>query len=100
VEACLLVSQCRDPQSGQWTPDAAQLIATARAVGADGLDLAAAQPGDLSPVDASLVRTLHEAGLKIYVWTIDDPPHAKSLLDAGVDGLTTNRPAWLAGQLK
>jgi glycerophosphoryl diester phosphodiesterase len=94
VEACWLVSQKRDPQSNQWTPDAPQLIATARSIHADGLDLSAAQA-----VDAPLVRALHAAGLKVYVWTVDDPAHAQTLLNAGIDGLTTNRPAWLADQL-
>jgi glycerophosphoryl diester phosphodiesterase len=104
VEACWLVSQQRDPQLDKWTPDAPELIATARSIHADGLDLAAhpdAQNSTTPPrVDAALVRALHAAGLKVYVWTIDDPARAQALLDAGVDGLTTNRPAWMAEQLR
>ena len=37
---------------------------------------------------------------KTFVWTVDDAAVAKQLADAGVDGITTNRPQWLREQLK
>lgn len=38
--------------------------------------------------------------LNLYAWTIDDPAEAKRLLQLGVKGITTNRPGWLAEQIK
>ena len=41
-------------------------------------------------VSAEAVRLAHQRGLKVWVYTINDPDLAKSLLDMGVDGLITN----------
>jgi glycerophosphoryl diester phosphodiesterase len=35
----------------------------------------------------------------LYVWTVDSPAQARRLASAGVDGITTNRPAWLRQKL-
>lgn len=43
-------------------------------------------------VKSLLVRRAHEAGLKVTVWTVDDPAEIKRLQEAGVDGIITNRP--------
>jgi glycerophosphoryl diester phosphodiesterase len=41
-------------------------------------------------VSAEAVRLAHQRGLKVWVYTINDPQLANSLLDMGVDGLITN----------
>jgi hypothetical protein len=41
-------------------------------------------------VSAGAVRLAHQRGLKVWVYTINDPDLANSLLDIGVDGLITN----------
>jgi len=41
-------------------------------------------------VSAESVRLAHQRGLKVWVYTINDPDLANSLLDMGVDGLITN----------
>jgi len=46
------------------------------------------------------VSAVHEAGMKIYSWTVDDPEEARRLTEMGIDGITTNRPAWLKEQLE
>lgn len=66
------------------------LIAEALAAGLDGLDL-----DKRFPLDADAVARVHAAGLKLGVWTVDDPALAHRLADAGVDSITTNRPGWL-----
>ena len=47
-------------------------------------------------VEASAVRAAHQRGLKVWVYTIDDPADMNRLLDLGIDGLITNNPgrAW------
>ncbi len=70
------------------------LIQQAKAAGLDGLDLSYK-----FPIDAAFVQKAHAAGLKLYTWTVDDPAVARAQRAAGVDGLTTNRPAWMREQL-
>jgi glycerophosphoryl diester phosphodiesterase len=46
-------------------------------------------------VDRKFVESVHEAGLVVHVWTIDDEETMSRLLDLGVDGLMTDRPTVL-----
>jgi glycerophosphoryl diester phosphodiesterase len=51
--------------------------------------------GRVRVVDASFVAAAHRRGLPVHVWTIDDPAEMERLLDLGVDGIMTDRPAVL-----
>jgi glycerophosphoryl diester phosphodiesterase len=55
----------------------------------------------LSPPDqmtsAALVAATHEAGLRIVVWTVNEPARMTELIEMGVDGIVTDRPDLLAG---
>ena len=79
---------------GRWTPTAERLIDQAKGAGLDGLDV-----GARGPVNKSFVEKVHAAGLTLYIWTVDSPVRGRRLAEAGVDGLTTNRPGWLREQL-
>ena len=89
-----LVGWAKDKKTGEF-PDINDLIARAKAAKLDGLDLNSA-----FPIDREFVRKVHRAGLKLYTWTVDDPEIAKQEVEAGVDGITTNRPEWLRAELK
>ncbi|HEY0814693.1 MAG TPA: glycerophosphodiester phosphodiesterase family protein [Pseudonocardia sp.] len=56
--------------------------------------------GPIRLVDAGLLRTAHERGLEVHVWTIDRPDRMRQLLDLGVDGLLTDRPDLLREVLR
>lgn len=77
-----------------WSPTAEKLIAQATEAGLDGLDVSGK-----GPVNAEFVRKVHLADLKLYIWTVDSAIRAKQLIEAGVDGITTNKPGWLRSQL-
>lgn len=90
-EVCWLVG--RDKETKAYAP-IEELVRKAGEAHLDGLDLESG-----FPIDASFVRKVHGAGLKLYTWTVDDPVLARTEADAGVDGITTNRPGWLREQL-
>ena len=37
------------------------------------------------------IRRFHAAGVEVHAWTINDPTQMRELLDAGIDGLVTDR---------
>ena len=43
--------------------------------------------------DDLLVRTLHDARRRLFVWTVDEPADLARFVEMGVDGLCTNFPA-------
>ena len=69
-------------------------IATAKRIGAEGLDLQASEP-----LDKAACSKIQSAGFELHVWTVDDPAVAKKYLDWGSKSVTTNRPSWMRGEL-
>ena len=56
---------------------------------------------DVRFVDADLVRRVHDAGKAVLPWTANEPEEWRRLVDARVDGVTTDYPdrlmEWLRG---
>jgi glycerophosphoryl diester phosphodiesterase len=51
--------------------------------------------GRVPLVTARFVRAAHRAGLAVHVWTINDEPTMRRLLDLGADAIMTDRPRLL-----
>lgn len=75
-------------EDGKPTID--EWIGRAKAIGANGLDVEFP-----SPLDHCSAARIKSAGLQLTVWTVDDPDQARNLIAMGVDGITTNRCAWM-----
>jgi glycerophosphoryl diester phosphodiesterase len=56
--------------------------------------------GHIVLTDARLIAAAHRRNVAVHVWTIDDPNEMERLLDLGVDGIMTDRPAVLKGVLE
>lgn len=48
-----------------------------------------------SMIDAAYVAWARQRGYRIYTWTVDDPAVAQRLARLGVDGIITNKPAFI-----
>jgi glycerophosphoryl diester phosphodiesterase len=47
-------------------------------------------------LDPQLVSTLRSGGKLAYAFTVDAPTELQRLLDLGIDGIVTNKPALLS----
>ena len=58
------------------------------------------QLGGRALVDERFIAAAHARGLQVHVWTVDTEEEATVLLDLGVDGVMTDRPAMLRDLLQ
>lgn len=91
IAAYWLTAYGKDRKTGEVRPTVAEVLATLRRIGADGLDTSA----DESVVTADFVRAIRRAGFELHCWTVDDPAKARRLRAMGFDSITTNRPGLL-----
>ena len=89
-----LKSYKADPKTGVL-PTLGLLLDLCRDSNFDGLNLHFEWP--VTPEFAAKVKAQN---LKLLAWTVDDPAVARRLAAAGVDAITTNRPAWLRQQMR
>ena len=83
----------KDKKTKKPIPYDPKLVQLVQDKGLDGLDVYYAG------IDKRFMDAVKASGKKLYVWTVDDAGEAKRLINLGVDGITTNRPAWLKNQL-
>lgn len=93
VEHYFLHDYKRQPPTDSF-PEIGPLIEQCQKEQIDGLNL-----NFNWPITPSFVAQVKSAGLKLLVWTVNDPAVARRLVDAGVDGITTDKPQWLRVQL-
>lgn len=55
--------------------------------------------GDIELVTPDFVQAAHRHGIAVHVWTIDEEPEMRRLVELGVDGVMTDRPSVLAAVL-
>lgn len=80
-----------------YQPTAAQIVATVRDCGADGVGM----KGLTEVIDTSFIKQLKTGGCSEYhFWTIDSQPDARYFQSLGAFGITTNRPAEIRGALQ
>ena len=72
-----------------------EVVSGAIGAGLDGVNLGFRGPAR----EREEVEKIRQAGLGYYVWTVNDLDDAQLAVELGVDGLTTDRPAWLKKQL-
>ena len=66
--------------------DPLEALEVARELGAEAINPAYSQ---ITPEKA---EAIHDAGYKIYVWTVNEPKQFEELKAMGVDGIFTNYP--------
>ena len=100
-----LASIKQNKTNGSWEPSVESLVKKATGAGLNGLSLG--NMGSRGAADnlplVDYLRRMRKAttvrDLGFYVWTVDSPRMGKLLSGLGLDGITTNRPAFLKSQL-
>ena len=73
-----------------WLPSRASLPFGAE-IGGPGMRLVRMRPG--------LVSRMHQSGHQVYVWTVNEPTDVDLTIELGVDGIITDRPAYVMERL-
>jgi glycerophosphoryl diester phosphodiesterase len=74
-----------------FKPSIKKAIAKVRKHQLDGLNVWA---GEM--LNQKTVELVHEAGLQLYCWTVNDVEKAKNLIAWGIDAITTDGAQWLS----
>jgi glycerophosphoryl diester phosphodiesterase len=94
VECFYLSSFKVDEKTGEETPRVEKLIAMAKAAKLEGINVNYKGLGD-----KAFFEKVKAAGLELFTWTVNSPEEAKRLAKLGINGITTDRPAWLRREL-
>jgi glycerophosphoryl diester phosphodiesterase len=86
IPAYWLISTEKNPVADAPLPYSLANIDKVKSAGLDGID------AHYLGVTKEFADKIHAAGMKLYVWTVDDTNIAQNMKDMGVDGITTNKP--------
>lgn len=87
----VLLLRARDYTArGAWK----RVLAKARDLGARGVNAECHHA-----LDAAKIAAAHDAGFTVYTWTVNRVATARRLATAGIDGITTDRCAWMRERL-
>jgi len=78
-----------DKETKEWLPYETTLISMAGEHSLDALNV------HYLSLTETFVERVKAAGLKLYVWTVNDPEEALRLVKLGVDGITTDNPRFI-----
>jgi len=85
----------QNKETRKWEPEPEEVLQRAIDAKVDGVDV---HHG--GPVDRRFVESAKSKGLEVHVYTVNDPADAKRMLEAGVNGITTDRPAFMKKTLE
>ena len=111
VQQRFMDNVCTGPAAGQPTASPAECQPSAWTAGFHLRDhgsvpkmVRAAGGGIWSPyfndVDAMKVKEAHELGLRVVVWTVNEPEQIAKMLALGVDGIISDRPDLVREEMK
>lgn len=95
IECFYLSSFKRDEATGKLKPSAEELIVLAKAARLEGLNVSYK-----GLAGTAFIEKVQAAGLELFTWTVNSPAEARRLAKLGINGITTDRPAWLRKQMK
>lgn len=84
-----------EKKNGAYTPDLDSVVAILKKSGADGLGAQAVEE-----LATDLGTKLREHGLGYHAWTIDSAEMGRQFVAAGVQSVTTNKPAMMRSALE
>lgn len=94
-KALWLASYKVDKETGKEQLTLDEAIRKCKDAGFEGLSLSKTWP-----IDAAFVKKIHDAGLVLSVWTVNDAKEAEKLIAAGADILCTDKPGYMKEALK
>lgn len=94
-KALLLCGYSKDKTTGKEKVTLDEVIAQCKAANLDGMSLSIAWP-----IDAAFVKKVKDAGLQLYIWTVNDAAKAKDYAAAGVEVICTDKPGFLRDAMK
>jgi glycerophosphoryl diester phosphodiesterase len=94
IPAYWLVNTEEDKLTKKPIPHSPDLIRMAKEKNLDGLDV------HYAGVTEMFAESVVKSKMKLYTWTVDDSQEARRLQRLGVHGITTNRPDYLAENLR
>ena len=93
---CFYLSSFKiDEVSGKQLPSVEELIILAKEANLDGINVSYK-----GLKKQNFFNKVKNAGLELFTWTVNSPMDANNLIKMGIQGITTDRPAWLKESLK